>query len=66
MWQKRLNNKERMARLIGGSIITGIALSGGFKSTTGKAFVTLLGAAALFEGVVNQHLTDYFDMDKVL
>lgn len=65
MWQKKLNNKERMARLIGGSIITGIALSGGFKSTTGKAFVTLLGAAALFEGVVNQHLTDYFDFDKL-
>lgn len=65
MWRKNLNSKERMARLIGGSIITGIALSGGFKSTTGKAFVTLLGAAALFEGVVNQHLTDFFELERM-
>ena len=54
-----------MARLIGGGIITGIALSGGFKSSMGKVLVTSLGVAALFEGVVNQHLTEYFNLDKL-
>lgn len=65
MWRKGLNNKERVARLIGGGVITGIALSGGFKSSLGKALVTSLGVAALFEGVVNQHLSDYFSLDKL-
>lgn len=65
MWRKGLNDKERVARLIGGGIITGIALSGGYKSSLGKALITGLGAAALFEGIVNQHLTEYFHLDKM-
>lgn len=65
MWQKSLNNKERLARLIGGGIITGVAVSGGLRTMPGKAFITTLGAAALFEGIVNRHLTDYFKLNKI-
>lgn len=59
MFRKGLNERERLTRLIGGAMITGIVLSGGMRSTLGKTFIGLLGAAALMEGVVNQHLTDY-------
>lgn len=51
-----------MARLVGGAIITGIALSGGLRTVPGKAFVTALGAAALFEGMMNQHVSEYLNM----
>jgi hypothetical protein len=55
-----------VARLVGGAIITGIALSGGLRTMPGKAFVTTLGAAALFEGIMNRHITEYFNMNKLM
>lgn len=55
-----LHERERLARLVGGSMIAGIAFTGGFKSQAGRVFVTILGVAALFEGLVNMHLTEYF------
>jgi hypothetical protein len=64
MWNRGLNNKERVARLIGGGLITGIALSGGLKTIPGKDFIGTLGAAALFEGIVNEHLMEYLNIRK--
>lgn len=66
MWRRSLNSRDRMARLVGGAIITGIALSGGLRTMPGRAFITTLGAAALFEGITNRHLTEYFNLDKLL
>lgn len=66
MWRRSFNSRDRMARLVGGAIITGIALSGGLRTMPGKAFVTTLGAAALLEGITNRHLTECFNMHKLI
>lgn len=66
MWRRRLNNKERMARLISGGMITGISLTGGLRTIPGKLFITTLGVMTLWEGLVNRHLLDYFGLKKLL
>jgi hypothetical protein len=66
LWRRSFNSRDRVARLVGGAIITGIALSGGLRTMPGKAFVTTLGAAALFEGIMNRHITEYFNMNKLM
>lgn len=60
-----LQNQERVTRLIIGSTIISLGLSGGYKTTFGKTFITLIGVASLLEGLVNQHLLDYFYLGRV-
>lgn len=65
MHSNALNDRERVARLIIGGVIMGVAFSGGFKTKFGKSFVTILGAFSLLEGLVNQHLIEYFNIARV-
>lgn len=64
MCQGRLSERERVARLLGGGIITGITLSGGLRNRWGKTLVASLAMVSVFEGIVNTHLIDYFHLNN--